>query len=388
MKKTFIGLFLLANLYAISYEELLEKALQNNASLQINKSQAQRVVLEGEIETRLENPNIEFGVANFSFKRILRENSLGTRVGFSQSLLLPSLKEDKQILAGKRAEVEKENFNLEKLEFIYRFNLYYLAYREVVEKEQLAENFLGISKEILSVVEGRFNAGSIAKSEVLQARIEVKEVISQGKQLSLERLAKQNALLRFANLEETHPIELGHIFYMGSHKGLHPLLSLTQKKEEVARASLAVASHTMQNIKLFSEMEIEPSEDIFRVGVSIPLPVFHNNTQEKQLVKIAIKNQKLALSSAKRGLSLDLAQLQNEIIEQEALKVSYEALVEEESQLLEMYQAGYRLAKVNLLKLSNIKKELLGTKEKLLVIRFSIEKNIIEMNYLQGGDNE
>jgi cobalt-zinc-cadmium efflux system outer membrane protein len=163
---------------------------------------------------------------------------------------------------------------------------------------------------------------------------------------------------------------------------------LTEKKEAAARAELAVASHTMQSIELFSEIEAEPDQDIFRIGISIPLPIFNKNSQEKQLAKIAINNQKLALVSGKRALDLELAQLQNEITEQETLKVNYEALVEEENRLLRMYQQGYRLAKVNLLKLSNIKKELLRTKENLLATRFSIEKNIIKINYLKGAYNE
>ncbi len=388
MKKTIIGLFLLANLHAISYEELLELALQNNASLQINKSQEQRANLQAQIETRLENPNIEFEVADFSSKRLLRGNAFGTRVGISQSLLLPSVKEDKKALAQSRVEVEKQNFELEKSEFIYRFNMYYLDYREAVEKEQLQQEALVISKKIRSVVEGRFNAGSIAKSEVLQARIEENEVVSQGKQLSFESLTKNNALLRFANVQENTTVNTYHRFNEKSTTALHPFLSLTEKKEEVARAELAVASHTMQSIELFSEIEAEPDQDIFRIGVSIPLPIFNKNSQEKQLAKIAINNHKLALASGKRALDLELAQLQNEIAQQEGLKINYEALVEEENRLLSMYQKGYRLAKVNLLKLSNIKKELLKTKENLLATRFSIEKNIIKINYLKGAYNE
>ena len=388
MKKTIIGLFLLANLHAISYEELLELALQNNTSLQINKSQEERAKLKGQIETRLQNPNIEFEVADFSSKRLLRENAFGTRVGISQSLLLPSVKVDKKALAQSRVEVVKQNFELEKSEFIYRFNMYYLDYREVVAKEQLQEEALAISKKIRSVVERRFEAGSIAKSEVLQARIEEHEVLSQGKQRSLESLVKNNALLRFANVQESTTVNTYHSFNEKSTTSLHPFLSLTEKKEEVARAELAVASHTMQSIQLFSEIEVEPDQDIFRVGVSIPLPMFNKNSQEKQLAKIAINNQKLALASAKRSLDLELLQLQSEIEEKELVKANYEALVEEQNRLLEMYQLGYKLAKVNLLKLSNIKKELLKTKENLLVTSFSIEKNIIKINYLKGAYHE
>jgi hypothetical protein len=55
--------------------------------------------------------------------------------------------------------------------------------------------------------------------------------------------------------------------------------------------------------------------------VSIPLPVFNNKSQEKQLAKIALNNQKLALETQQRALDLELPQLRHEIEVQEALKI-------------------------------------------------------------------
>ena len=106
------------------------------------------------------------------------------------------------------------------------------------------------------------------------------------------------------------------------------------------------------------------------------------------MAKIAINNQKLALNSGRKALSLELSQLQKEIVAKEVLKVNYEALILEEEALLKMYQQGYAIAKVNLLKLNSLKKELLTNKEHLLETSLNIEKNIIKINYLQGAYNE
>jgi len=122
--------------------------------------------------------------------------------------------------------------------------------------------------------------------------------------------------------------------------------------------------------------------------VSIPLPLFNKKSEEKQLAKIALSNQKLAFASQQRALNLELPQLQEEITVQEALRLKYENLVEEQNQLLTLYQRGYAIAKVNLLKLSTLKKELLLSKEQLLETSLAIEKNTIKINYLQGAYNE
>ena len=388
MKKTIIGLFVVLNLHAQTYEALLELAINNNAQLQITGNQQEEKSLEGTITTRLKNPTLEVGVADFSSRRLLRENEIGWSVGLSQSLLLPSVKADKKKLTQSQVELAKQNYQLEKSMFIYRFNLNYLAYKEALQKELLQTESLAISKKILAVTQGRFSAGSIAKTELLQAQIEQSEALSYAKVLSLETLQQKNTLLRFANLEKNTELDAEHTFVQNSTVSTHPLLVLTQKKEEVSLAKLAVASHNIESIELFSEIEAEPDQDIFRVGISLALPIFNQRSEEKQLAKIAISNQKLALALGKKLLALELAQLQKEIVVQEVLKSNYEALILEEEQLLTMYQEGYAIAKVNLLKLNMLKKKLLDNRECLLEVTLAIEKNIIKINYLQGGQNE
>ena len=388
LKKILIAFSITVNLHAQTYENLLELAIKNNAQLQIAQSQEEKTLLQGRIDTRLENPNIEFEIADFSAKRLLRENQLGTRVGISQSLLLPSVKADKQALSQSKVEVNKQNFQLEKSAFIYAFNLKYLAYRKAQKKEFLQQEALEISQNILTVVQKRFNAGSIAKSEFLQAKIENTKALNNIKSLALKRLQEKNSLLLFSNLDQDFNVDSSHIFVQKNTNAIHPLISLTEKKEALAQATLALASHKIERIELFSEIEAEADQDIFRIGVSLPLPIFNNKTQEKQLAKIEMNNQRLALASQKKALNLEIPQLQNEIAVQEELQQNYQALSQEQEGLLSMYQEGYSIAKVNLLKLNTLKKELLFSKNKLLETAFSIEKNNIKINYLQGAYND
>jgi len=388
MKKTAIVLFIVANIHAISYEELLERAIQNNTQLQITKNQEEKVLLQGQIETRLENPSLELEVSDFSAKRVLKDNQFGSRVGVSQSLLLPSVKSDKKTLTQKRVELNRQNFQLEKSEFIYEFDLKYLAYKEAKAKELLQQEALEISEEILNIVTERFSAGSIAKSELLQAQIEKMKAQKKLRILELERLKKRNSLLLFANLDDNLQVDANHEFMQKSSMAIHPLLKVTEKKKALARAKLAVASHNIENIELFSEIETEPDQDVFRVGVSVALPIFNKKSQEKQLAKIEINNQQMALNFQKKALVLEVAQLENEIAMQEELQENQERVIQEQTQLLTMYQKGYAVAKVNLLKLNRLKRELLSSKTEGLEARFAIEQNKIKINYLKGAYND
>lgn len=388
MKRVILGLFVVVNLHAIGYEELLQRAIQNNTTLQINKTKEQSIALEGQIKTRLANPNLEFEVADFSAKRVFRENQLGSRVGASQSLLLPSVKRDKEQLTEERMALSSQEVALQRSEFVYGFNLYYLAYSKATSKVFLAQEALGVSQKILEVSKERFQAGNVAKSEFLQAKIEEQGVKTTLKKLELNALQAKNDLLRFSNIASLLEVESQHHFMLSSSSSEHPLLKVTKQKSRVAEAGLKVASHTMDSFELFSEIEAEPDQDIFRVGVSIALPVFNRKSEEKQLAKIEQNNQKMALAFQKKALKVEINQRLEAIATQKELEAHYATLVEEEERLLALYQKGYKIAKVNLLKLNLLKKQLLESKEKLLEAKFSIEENNIKVNYLQGAYNE
>ncbi len=388
MKKNIIGLFCATILYAQEYNELLKLAIKNNAQLQIAKSQGEQTKLQGQISTRLENPNIEFELSDFSNRGVLRENQIGARVGVSQSLLLPWVKEDKQRLTQTKIEEQEQSYRLSKANFIYRFNSLYLLYKEAVKKRDLQQEALEISQKIVSIARGRFEGGTVAKSELFQAQIEEQEILGELKALELEVLKRKNELLRFANLDNSIEVDAEYKFFETSSSSTYPLLELREKKREIAKARLAISSNSIENIELFSEIEAEPDQDVFRIGVSIPMPIFNKKLEERQLAKIEINNQKLALESEQRALNLELEQLHREIEREESLKSQYEALEDEQNRLLELYQRGYSIAKINILKLSNLKKALLLTKEKLLETTISIEQNIIKINYLQGAYSE
>ena len=388
MKKTIIGLSFLAMLHAQTYEELLEQALSNNLDLQLMQNRTKAIELEGKIDTRLKNPNVEFEIATFSNKRLLRLPDVGVRTGISQELLLPWVKSDKEALSKSKVSVAHEHYKLKRLDFIYEFNSLYIEYKKAIEKENLVQKGIEISNTILSIVEIRFGAGAIARSELLQAQIEVQNAKTLQKRLELERVKAKNRLLLFANLDSSVEVETEHIFLSNKKHTLHPLLNIAKQEQSVAKLELDVASHPIETVEFFSEIETEVEQDIFRVGISVALPIFNDKSEEKQLAKLKFNNQKLAFSKQERALKLEIEQLQNEILLEKTTKSSYLTLLSKQEKLLDMYAKSYSIAKVNLLKLNDLKKELLLNRGKVLECNFAIEQKNIKISYLQGAYSE
>ena len=388
MKKAIIGLSFLTILHAQTYEKLLEQAIENSLDLQLMQKQTEVIKLENKIDTRLKNPTVEFEVADFSSKRLLRQNEVGVRVGVSQELLLPWVKNDKVALANSKVSVAHEQYSLEKLVFVYNFNTLYIEYKKALQKENLAQDASQIASTILNIVEEKFNAGAVARSEFMQAQIELQNTQTLEKQRQVETLKAKNRLLLFANVESSTEVEAGHQFEALKSSTQHPLLNIAQQEQSVAELELDVASHAIENIEVFSEIEAEPDQDIFRVGVSIPLPVFNNKSEEKQLAKLKLNNQKLRFLKQERALKLEIEQLKEEIALEEQTKSSYMSLLAEQEKLLALYEEGYRVAKVNLFKLNSLKQELLVNKEQILESGFAIEQKNIKIAYLQGAYNE
>lgn len=383
-----MGLLVVFNLQAQTYEALLADAINNSSELKILQKKEEQISLQGQIERRLKNPSLELEIADFSPNFLTQSNDMGIRVGISQSVLLPHIQRDKSYITKKSINVAKKQYEVEKLKFIYTFNLYYLRYKEAQKKLELQEQSMRLSSEILNVVKQRYEEGAVAKSDYLEAELAYKK--TENSQQKLELLVEQlkDELLLFSNLSKRIEIDTEHIFFSYSKTLEHPIIGLSQAQQEVSRSKLELLEHSVESVEFFSELEREPDQDIFRIGISIDLPTFNINNEERQLEKIKIANEVLTLSSKKRRLDLNVQQLKRKNSQLEALKFSHESLTHSQKELFHMYQESYRIAKVNLLKLQKIKEQIVLNQEKILDSNFAIEENNIKINYLQGVYSE
>jgi len=388
MKSILIGLFITLNIHAQTYEYILEQAIKNSRELNVLKSQQEQVSLQGQIERRYKNPNIEFEVADFSSEFLTKRNDFGVKVAVRQSILLPHIIEEKRQITEERVDVARESYALERSDFIYRFNLKYLAHKKVLAKIALHHKVVEISNTLLTTVKHRYEAGSIAKSEYLTAKLEQSKLLNQGEALKIELLEAKNTLLSFSNISNEIEVDAQHHFLVSNRKNSPALVQLNEARERVSQAKIELLTHSTESIELFSELEQEPDQDVFRVGFSIDLPTFNLHDEEKQLEKINISNQRISIAQRLKAIEIQLEQLNNEKLALNQLNMGYGRFIGEQRELFEMYKRSYDLAKVNLIKLQELLKNIITTEEKILENNFVIEQKNIKINYLQGAYHE
>jgi cobalt-zinc-cadmium efflux system outer membrane protein len=388
MYKIAIGLFVVAHLHAQSYEDLLGQAINNSVKLQLIQKQQEQISLNGQIERRYENPNLELEIADFSSQFVTKSNSFGARIGISQSIPLPHIQKDREFIIQNQINVVQKQYSVEKSNFIYGFNLKYLAYKKAQNLLALHEKSIMLSKEILETVNQRYQEGAVAKSDYLEAKLEYSRTQNRRANLLFDVSKTKNELLAFSNITNAEFIESGHLFLLAQQTLLHSTIELGKAKNQVSQAKLELLQHSIESIEFFSELEKEPDQDIFRVGVSIALPTFNVKSEERQLEKIKIANQALRMVNQERLLLLEIEQLKSENSQLEQLKQRNQSLISSQEELFNMYQQSYRIAKVNLLKLQQIKEQRIINQEKILESNFAIEQNNIKINYLQGAYSE
>jgi cobalt-zinc-cadmium efflux system outer membrane protein len=387
----FISLFSLPSFSTQSYQEILDKALQKNITLQIAQRKESIIALEGKIETRRKNPNLELEVSDFlelDRNRFGAINDFGLRAGVSQELLLPKVKKEIEHLTQAKMGVAKENYTLLKSEFIYQFTLKYLAYRNALKKESFLEEALHISNEILETVKIRYEHGAVPQSEFLQSRLDTRQLLNRIDELRLETSTKRDDFLLFANIQQNIDIDEGYVVHLKKSSWRDPFKKLKVQEERLSTATLKRLSHTIEMIELFSEIEKEPQEDIFRVGISVPLPLYNTKSQERALAKIARSTQIAKQESREYLVGIRLQQLKKKQKQIKETKEQYQRRLDEQEQLFEMYKQGYDFAKVNLFKLQESQKRMVEIQERLSLLEMRYEKNIVTINYLKGAYHE
>ena len=388
MKNIVIGLFIVLNLHAQTYEELLNRAIEKSLQLKVVQSRQEEVSLQGQIDRRFKNPNLELEIADFSSKFLTQSNEFGVRVGVSQSILLPHIREDKKRIEVREFNVEKERYFVEKSKFIYRFNLKYLAYKDALKKLELYNRVVSISTNLLDAVRSRYQEGAVAKSEFLEMNLKHRDMLNEKEMLDFKLTESKNSLLSFALLSDVVEIDGSYQFRLLDIQKTHSLIKLNQAKERVSQEKLELLRHSLESIEVFSELEREPDQDVFRIGISIDLPTFNLKSEERQLEKIKIANQKLRIAEQEKLLTIQIAQLKYEVSKLKALNDEYRSSILEKKELFEIYKKSYELAKVNFLKLQKTLQNIVTTEEKILENSLSIEESIIKINYLQGGYSE
>jgi len=137
-------------------------------------------------------------------------------------------------------------------------------------------------------------------------------------------------------------------------------------------------------INLYAEYEAEPDVDIYRFGVNIPLALFNQKKEERSVALLEQKSQRLQVENEQNSVSLKQKQLAREYEGLQRLIRAYKSTLEKNTQLLELFHEGFKIASIDIVQIEQIKSSLISAKRRLIEAEIALERNIVLQNYLKG----
>ena len=390
MKKIWcITLLTTLTLYAQDFESFKQEALQNSPYLKANALKVQSAVQKSEITTRYKNPTLGLEASQFAQDGV-SSNESGYRVELTQPIRLWGVGEDRENLGKAQEQSAKKSVTLTKAAFIRDLSLRYVAYKRLVHLQELAAEELAIAQKIAAISKARFENGTIARVKYLQAKMDMQRIQNSVNTLDIAKTDAYYNLLAFAGLRSQRAIEADYSFALKKSDATSksPELEYLYASQRVAAAKAELNANKLEWVDLRAEFENEPDQDIYRVGVNIPLVIFNAKTQEKQIAKLQSKQQTLLYEQKENANSFTLKKIEKLIERLSLVQQSTKELQASQHELLLMYEDGYKIANIDLIELQLIKNQMISTKEKLIDIDTQKENNIIEYNYLTGAYNE
>ena len=390
MKKIWcITLLTTLTLCAQDFESFKQEALENSPYLKANALKVQSALQKSEITTRYKNPTLGLEASQFAQNGV-SSNESGYRVELTQPVRLWCVGEDRENLGKAQEQSAKKSVTLTKAAFIRDLSLRYVAYKRLVHLQELATEELAIAQKIATISKARFENGTIARVKYLQAKMDMQRIHNSVNTLDIAKTDAYYNLLAFTGLTSQRTIEADYSFALKKSDAAlkSPELEYLYANERVAAAKAELNANKLEWIDLRAEFENEPDQDIYRVGVNIPLVIFNAKTQEKQIAKLQSKQQTLLYEQKENANSFTLKKIEKLIERLSLVQQSTKVLQASQNELLLMYEDGYKIANIDLIELQLIKNQMISTKEKLIDIDTQKENNIIEYNYLTGAYNE
>jgi cobalt-zinc-cadmium efflux system outer membrane protein len=377
------------SLLAQDFESFKKEALQNSPYLQANALQLQSVEEENKITTRYKNPTLGLEASQFS-QNGAASNESGYRVELTQPIRLWGVGDDRERLAQRQKLSAQKSVTLSRALFIRDLSLRFLAYKRLFKLKKLSQQEQKIAQKIATISQARFENGTIARVKYLQAEMDFKRSKNSVNALEVALTDAYYKLLAFAGIKKEQNLSSDYSFSLQSTERVpvSPGLDYLDAQEKLAAAKAELNSNKLEWFDLHAEFENEPDQDIYRLGVNIPLVVFNAKEQEKQIAKLQVKKKRLLYEQKEGANRFTLKKIVALIQKLTQLEKSTQLLETSQEELLKMYEDGYKIANINLIELQLIKNQMISTKEKLIEIQTQKEQNIIQNNYLTGAYNE
>ncbi len=377
-------------LFGMSYEKFKKHTLKHSKILQSQQLSLQTMQEENNILLRSKNPTLYMEAAKYDPDFI--SSSYGYTINASQTIrtgnYLDGLKDKANALnLLQEAYVTQGKAGYMKtLEGLYTEYVYQSKFLSLLQQEYK------LSNRVTAMVQERYKNGSENKVSYLQAKTETLTLKTQMYTTKQQMNAFYYQLLATAGLSKKISLEKKFIYSVSSKtkngSKLTPKQKILLAKEKILAGQMRMNESSIDSYELSAEMEEEPEQSIFRLGISIPLPLQHNKEEEKALARL--KMQQLELDNAQLSVDLNAQKqmLRSSIRELSQQYHSLKVLKAELQTLNDLLEEGYKIAKKSIFEMMNQKNKLIQTQKSLLQTHKMINNQKIELRFLQGQYND
>ncbi len=370
----------------VKFDEFLSKALKNSSYLKALHLDITKSSLQSEISTRYKNPTLELEYTHLNTNVGVDKN--GYRVALLQSLTLWDVANDKERASLSRQKRSQAQYLVSYSKLVQNISSLYAQYAQEKELYILKEEELLIAKRIYDISKEHYKLGTISKGEMLQVKVdfEMLDIILNAKEISYKE--KYFKLLELAGYFYEIELNHKHKFDLKKKIDLNPDLIFLDKTKKYVLDTAKVNAHRVEAIDLIVEFESEPQDNIYKIGIAVPLAIFDTKYEEREIAKIEAKKLNYSIKNYSSKISFKILQLKQERDLLTSVKNKNEETLRTQKKLLLMFEEAYKIANANLLELQNVKNNLIQTKKNLIHNKFALDINAIHINYISGAYNE
>ena len=391
MKKIImISLGLSLTAFGMSYKEFKRYTQKNAKVLQSQALSLQTTQEKNKILLRSQNPTLGFEASRFNPKSI--DASFQYAVSITQTIRTGNYYGGLEDKANANTLLQQAYVQDGKAGYIRTLEKFYTEYVYQSKLLALLQEEYTLSNKVTKIVEERYKSGSENKVAYLQAKTDTITLKTQMFTTKQQMNTLYYQLLAIAGLSTKVSLEKQFIYPISSSvqnaKKQNTKQQILQAKAKVLESQMRMNESSINSYDVYTSIEDEPEQSIIRVGVSIPLPIFNSKSEEKMLAKL--QREQLTLDNEQLALNLHS---QNEMIKAsiKELNNQYYALktLKKEQQILNnLLQEGYKIAQGSIFVMMNAKNKLIQTQKSLLQTQKAINRQKIELRFIQGQYND
>jgi len=390
MKYIMLLTMLTLSLWAMRYEQFKAYTLKHSPVLQQQRLGVDVANAQNGISLHTQNPELSLGGAQYSPKS--GKDGWGYTVSLTQPVRRGSYYEGLQAQAAANTLLANAYVLEGKAGYLRELESLYTAYVYQARLLKLLEEEYGLSQKVTEMVYKRYKSGSENRVAYLQAKTQSTMLKTQLYTTRQRRDTLYYQLLAAAGLQKR--VSLSTRFIYGVSKAAvtegkrSPQEEILLAKEALYRSRAKTAEGSFTQYALSTELEKEPDQSIFRVGISIPIALHHDRSEERMLARLKSWQVVLEREQLKATLSNQKAMLKSAVRELSAQYHALLSLQKEQRELTALLQEGYTIAKGSLFELMVAKNRLIQTRKQLLETQRTLNEKKIALRYLTGAYND